>query len=173
MSKDVINILISLTTTTKKYFLILTLILICPCITTHAQNNNSRQDPLPKIANANKATDLETSPPNNVTTNPALPREAQSESNYLTSREFIIAILIALVSLTALYMQYLLLNKIPKLKAEDSLKTFGVVLVITGTLLIISAGYSSIQIAPAMGLFGTIAGYLLGKIEKKEDEKND
>jgi hypothetical protein len=38
-----------------------------------------------------------------------------------------------------------------------------VTLIIIGTLFFITAGFDSTQIAPALGLFGTIAGYLLGK----------
>jgi hypothetical protein len=40
---------------------------------------------------------------------------------------------------------------------------YAVTLIIVGTLFAITAGFDSNQIAPAMGLFGTIAGYLLGK----------
>ena len=46
-----------------------------------------------------------------------------------------------------------------------------VTLIVVSSLFIITAGYSSEQIAPAMGLFGTIAGYLLGRYqETKGDE---
>jgi hypothetical protein len=37
-----------------------------------------------------------------------------------------------------------------------------VIIVITATMFLITAGYSDRQIAPAMGLFGTIMGYMLG-----------
>ena len=47
--------------------------------------------------------------------------------------------------------------------AEDATRAFAVTLIIIGTLVLICAGYSNNQIAPAMGLFGTIAGYLLGR----------
>ncbi len=64
--------------------------------------------------------------------------------------------------------------RVRNLKAEDTLRSFGVVLIIMGTLFVIAAGYSSVQIAPALGLFGTIAGYLLGRSEKnREEEKKE
>ena len=47
--------------------------------------------------------------------------------------------------------------------AEDSIRAFALVLIILGTLVLICAGYSNDQIAPAVGLFGTLAGYLLGR----------
>jgi len=37
------------------------------------------------------------------------------------------------------------------------------VLIITGALFLVVAGYTDKQMAPVMGLLGTLAGYLLGK----------
>jgi hypothetical protein len=36
-------------------------------------------------------------------------------------------------------------------------------LIVTGTLFLVAAGYDAQHIAPSMGLLGTIAGYLLGR----------
>ena len=46
---------------------------------------------------------------------------------------------------------------------DDVIRAYAITLIITGTMVLICAGYSNDQIAPAMGLFGTIAGYLLGR----------
>jgi hypothetical protein len=46
---------------------------------------------------------------------------------------------------------------------EAVLKVFGMVLIIVMTVFLIVAGYDDKQIAGAVGLLGTIAGYLLGK----------
>ena len=46
---------------------------------------------------------------------------------------------------------------------DDVIRAYTITLIITGTMVLICAGYSNDQIAPAMGLFGTIAGYLLGR----------
>lgn len=43
------------------------------------------------------------------------------------------------------------------------LRIFGTILIISSSIFLIVAGYTSQQIAPAMGLLGTLAGYLLGK----------
>ena len=54
-----------------------------------------------------------------------------------------------------------------------------ITLIIISTLFLITAGYSNDQIAPAIGLLGTIAGYLLGRIQnnsqtgQKQDEIAD
>ena len=54
------------------------------------------------------------------------------------------------------------------LQWEAVLKIFGMVLIIVMTVFLIVAGYDDKQVAPAMGLLGTIAGYLLGKEVSKE-----
>jgi hypothetical protein len=47
--------------------------------------------------------------------------------------------------------------------ADDAIRAYAITLIIIGTMVLICAGYSNDQIAPAMGLFGTLAGYLLGR----------
>jgi hypothetical protein len=48
---------------------------------------------------------------------------------------------------------------------DDQLRRarFGTILIITTSVFLVVAGYSSNQIAPVTGLLGTLAGYLLGK----------
>jgi hypothetical protein len=62
-----------------------------------------------------------------------------------------------------------------KLKDSIDLATFtkmsGLALVLSVGLTLIVAGYTQEQIAPMMGLLGTVAGYLLGKTEDGKDEK--
>jgi len=45
-------------------------------------------------------------------------------------------------------------------------ETRNYVSVITGSLLLITAGYTNEQVAPAFGLFGTIIGYMLGRMHQ-------
>jgi hypothetical protein len=45
----------------------------------------------------------------------------------------------------------------------DSTRIVGLTLVVVAGLFLITAGYSQDQIAPMVGLLGTVAGYLLGK----------
>lgn len=47
--------------------------------------------------------------------------------------------------------------------ADDTIRAYTIILIIIGTMVLICAGYSNDQIAPAIGLFGTLAGYLLGR----------
>jgi|SRR5690348_6304844 hypothetical protein len=46
---------------------------------------------------------------------------------------------------------------------DDAIRAYTITLIIIGTMVLICAGYSNDQIAPAIGLFGTLAGYLLGR----------
>jgi hypothetical protein len=99
------------------------------------------------------------------------PTNLEMKDDYLTPTEINLTLMVIGLALAALVMQFLLLKKIPKLRAEDTLRVFGVTLILMGTLFFITAGYSSSQIAPAIGLFGTVAGYLLGRVDRKESEE--
>ncbi len=58
--------------------------------------------------------------------------------------------------------------KSDKLFGMSYLKLVGLTLIITAGLFLICAGYTQDQIAPMVGLLGTLAGYLLGKSDAKE-----
>ena len=57
------------------------------------------------------------------------------------------------------FMTYLIKNEA---EFEDVLKVFGTILIVVAAVFLIVAGYSEKQIAPVIGLFGTIVGYILG-----------
>lgn len=104
---------------------------------------------------------------------PIIPGEVVAGGRYLSSREFLLALLVAAMLLTTLSLQFVLLRKMERLRAEDTLRCFGLTLVITGTVFFIVAGFDSEQIAPAIGLFGTIAGYILGRSERRGYGRNE
>ncbi len=68
-----------------------------------------------------------------------------------------------LVMLIELYMV-----KANQFDQGQALKFILVTLVITSALFLIAAGFSNNQIASAMGLLGTIAGYLLGRSQSDD-----
>jgi hypothetical protein len=80
----------------------------------------------------------------------------------LSEYEFWLSAEVLFFGFVVLVAEFLLLRR-AKITAEDALKVYAVSLIIIGTLFAITAGFDSNQIAPAMGLFGTIAGYLLGR----------
>jgi small-conductance mechanosensitive channel len=90
-----------------------------------------------------------------------------SQLSALSSIEFWLAVVIIAFGFVVLVMQYTLLRRARDTEPEDILRLFTVTIIIIGTLSLIAIGYSSQQIAPALGLFGTILGYLLGKSDER------
>lgn len=94
-------------------------------------------------------------------------KQASPEDRMLTDREMTLAYIVLIFGLAALVLQCVLMWG-ARSDSQAVLKMSTVTLVIVGTLFVITAGFSSEQIAPAMGLFGTITGYLLGRETKQE-----
>src|SRR4051812_40403855 len=63
----------------------------------------------------------------------------------------------------------LFLLRAKRANPDDVLRTFAVTLVIIGSLFAMTAGFSSAQIAPIVGLFGTIIGYITGRRTADDD----
>ncbi len=80
----------------------------------------------------------------------------------MSSREFWLSIIILFFGFIVISAEYALLRN-NTATAEEILRIFAVTLIVVGTMFLITASFSNDQIAPAMGLFGTIAGYLLGR----------
>jgi hypothetical protein len=53
------------------------------------------------------------------------------------------------------------------------LRVFGVITIIGVSALLLVVGYSNEQLTPIVGLFGAIAGYLLGKDKEPNPQKSD
>jgi hypothetical protein len=49
------------------------------------------------------------------------------------------------------------------------LRIYVITILVFGSLLVVSSAYSTEQIAPVIGFFGTIAGYLLGKGDRQNE----
>lgn len=101
--------------------------------------------------------------------NPPLPSPSATTSQVTatSSLELALALGILLFGFVVLIMQYTLLRR-ANASPEDVLRLFTVTIIIIGTLALIAIGYSSQQIAPALGLFGTILGYLLGRSDERQ-----
>jgi hypothetical protein len=101
---------------------------------------------------------------------PPAPDEDTTGSVIPLSRfEFTLSMAV-LVFAVILVLIELYIIKIRRLNGEDAIKFITITLIIMATLFLITAGYSNDQIAPAVGLLGTIAGYLLGKM--RNDKTN-
>ena len=51
------------------------------------------------------------------------------------------------------------------------MRIYVVIILVFGSLLVVSSGYAINQTAPIIGLFGTITGYLLGRSERPENRE--
>ena len=92
-------------------------------------------------------------------------------TKFLTSYEFVVCVLLIIFTVLALSLEYALIIK-GKIDSLNGFKIFVTTIVIFAVLFLIASGYSNNQIAPATGLLGTIAGYILGKqhpVENKTD----
>lgn len=89
---------------------------------------------------------------------------AKKEIAPLSSFEFWLSVIILAFTLVIMITEvWLIRSGTLAVTADSAVRVVLVTLIIGGTMFLIASGYSNDQIAPAMGLFGTIAGYLLGK----------
>ncbi|WP_421672315.1 hypothetical protein [Raoultella terrigena] len=87
---------------------------------------------------------------------------------FLSSEEILQSLTFIGFGIIVLLIEFILLWR-ANATSEQILKVIGVTLIIIGALLSISSGFNTQQIATAMGLFGTLAGYLLGKNENNNN----
>lgn len=145
---------------------------LCLCAEGRAQSGTPSGSPA-ATATADQIAGGTATPPPDLTAHPPAARSVMAEEGFLSSKEFYVTVLIAVIFLLSLIMQFVLMRRVRNLKADDTLRPFSVILIIMGTLLAITAGFSAAQIAPALGIFGTIAGYLLGRSGKNVKEEKE
>lgn len=91
------------------------------------------------------------------------------QANLLSDYEFWLTISVLIFGLMALIIGMWSVSRTDNPGSEQFIRVMAVVLIVIGTLVTITAGLSDKQIAPAFGLFGTIAGYLLGRSDRAKD----
>lgn len=101
------------------------------------------------------------------------PVEVYRRTTYLTAPEFYLSVMTLVLGLAALIMEFWLLKSNAVKAADDALRIFAVTIILIGALLATTAGYSASDISPAIGLFGTVAGYLLGRGASRNEGKKD
>lgn len=108
-----------------------------------------------------------------ITGNPPPPaQEAATQSDrVLTDRETLLSCAVLAFGLIVVVLQLAVAWQ-SRFGWEAVLKLSTTSTVVAGTLFIITSGFSSEQIAPSMGLFGTITGYLLGRETRGSAEQN-
>lgn len=106
----------------------------------------------------------ESVPPPPVLQNP--PSSGATLAGFFSSKtpyEFWLTCLIGVLGLAIIGALIFSLRKVPNARPDDIARPVIILTVITGTLILVTVGYSNEQIAPAFGLFGTIIGYMLGR----------
>lgn len=88
---------------------------------------------------------------------------------WLSSFEFWMSFSVLIFGLLVFAIEIVMV-RLTSFQPEQTIKLLAVTLIVISTLFIITAGFDSEQIAPAMGLFGTIAGYMLGRASGKSGE---
>src|SRR5579871_6513747 len=83
-----------------------------------------------------------------------------------TPFEFWLTCVIGLLGLMIIGILIFALKRIDNPRPEDIARPIIVITVIISTLMLVTVGYSNEQIAPAFGLFGTIVGYMLGRLSQ-------
>ena len=100
----------------------------------------------------------------------APPKTGKSSAvGWLSSLEFWMSFIVLTFGLLVFSIEIIMV-RLTKFQPEQTIKLLAVTLIVISTLFIITAGFDSEQIAPAMGLFGTIAGYMLGRASGKPGE---
>jgi len=95
------------------------------------------------------------------------PGSGENILNFFSARtpyEFWLTCVIGFIGLCIIGFIVFAVRTTQHVRAEDVTRPVVVVTIIFGTLILITAGYSNQQVAPAFGLFGTIVGYLLGRL---------
>ena len=88
-----------------------------------------------------------------------------------TPLEFWLTCVIIAYGIAVLVILLWALRAIQDRKADDVTRSVIVVTVIFGALVLVTAGFTNEQTAPVFGLFGTIVGYILGRMSRQEAER--
>lgn len=113
-------------------------------------------------------------PPAFAPVNPAPgAQDMMPAASWLTSVERNLSIAVLGFGIVVLLIQFVTLRGITASNPELVIRAYAVTLIVVCTLFLVSAGLSANQIAPGIGLFGTIAGYLLGRAGRSGGEGSD
>ena len=85
-----------------------------------------------------------------------------------SSQEVYLSFGVLLFGMIVVLAQAFIINKRQE-PLSQSLKYLSISLIIVGSLFLVTAGYGNSQIAPIIGLLGTVAGYLLGRTQSPSE----
>lgn len=105
---------------------------------------------------------VENTVPNNVPTDVNTPNFNAAQGPTITTLELWLSIGVLAFGLAVVIGQIYLFQQREE-SVQEVMKYLSVTLIIVGSLFLVTAGYGNEQIAPIIGLLGTIAGYLMGR----------
>jgi hypothetical protein len=111
------------------------------CYARNAQSNSSTRSNI-NVSTPQQPIDKASRPPYEIE-NPRSPSVIEVKNSYLTPPEIILSGMIILLTMFTLVIQFLLLKKDSQINAEETMRVFGVTLIIMGTLFFITAGFCS------------------------------
>lgn len=94
---------------------------------------------------------------------PETKKASSKEVSLMSDREFKLGLSLLLFGVIVIIVEFLIIKKLDNVRSEGAIKFISVTLIIIGGLFLITSGFSGEEIAPIVGLLGTVAGYLLGK----------
>jgi asparagine N-glycosylation enzyme membrane subunit Stt3 len=98
---------------------------------------------------------------------PANIAEIHPDTIDLSQKEFWAAMAVIAFSVLIL-IGGLLFRRYASFTEDAIIRILALVLIVTGTLFLVTLGYTAEQISPALGILGTIAGYMLGRSDRND-----
>ncbi|CAN5408970.1 hypothetical protein BH10PSE3_BH10PSE3_42280 [soil metagenome] len=117
----------------------------------------------------------ETEKPQASKSSATIPRQGDDLAPYnpLDTYSFFLTAMFIGFGLLVILLQLAAMRRITTITADEIARNCAITLVVVASVALLVSGYSSQQVAPAFGLFGTIIGYLLGKAGAKTDANGE
>lgn len=133
-----------------------------------ARVDTPRPEPRVPASEAEATQDTKTVPSSEPSSQAAA--EDLAPYNPLDTYSFYLTALFIVFGLGVILLQLAAMRRIANVTADEIARNCAITLVVVASVALLVSGYSSQQVAPAFGLFGTIIGYLLGKAGAKEGQ---
>jgi len=91
-------------------------------------------------------------------------RSAEDAPWWSTANAMTVSSIVLLFGLSSLIIAAMLMKR-TQVTTDGILKVFGMVLLIFSAVFLVVAGYTERQIGPVLGLLGTIAGFIFGRMQ--------
>ena len=111
--------------------------------------------------------DLPTAEPDKMAAGQAVRQVQAGSLNSIL--ELNLTLIILFFAVLALILLYFMMRH--EKGGQFELRIYVVTILIFGSLLVVSSGYATDQIAPVIGFFGTIAGYVLGRGDRPNEPR--